>query len=97
TLANEGLQQILDAICHHSSLPLPLLGRWIAPLELRCEHLLRCHARLMERDPAIRADGVLAQLRASTASAVERDEHLAALRRDLHAEAGVSGVPIDSV
>src|SRR5262249_27000447 len=45
----------------------------------------------------IRADGVLAQPRAGAAGAVEHDEYLAALGRNLHAEAGAPGVPVDRV
>ena len=96
-MAYEDLQQILNAICYDPSLRLAFLACGIAALELGCKDLLRSYSCLMERDPSIRADGVLAQLRASAAGAVKRDEHLAALRRDLHAEAGVSGVPVDYV
>jgi hypothetical protein len=46
---------------------------------------------------AVGADGVFAQLRARAASAVEHDEYFATLRRDLHAEAGVTGIPVDDV
>src|SRR5215831_13860138 len=75
----------------------PLLGCWVATIELRCEHLLRRHAGLVKGYSPVPPDRVLAQLGAGTAGAVENDEHLAARRRDLDAEAGVSGVPVDDV
>jgi hypothetical protein len=97
TLRYEGFQQIFDPIRDHTPPRRPLLGRRIAALELRREHLLRCHARLMKGHSPVRPDGVLAQLRPRACGAVEHDEHLAAFRRDLDAEAGVSGVPVDYV
>jgi hypothetical protein len=97
TLRYEGLQQILDAVRHDTSPCRSLLGRRIAAVELCREHLLRRHARLMKGHAPVWPDGVLAQPRAGTAGAVEDDEHLAAFRRDLDAEAGVSGVPVDYV
>src|SRR6516165_3751758 len=96
-LSNEGLQQIFDAVCHHPSLRLPLLGRRIAPFKLGCEHLLRRHAGLMKGHAPVGPDGVFAQLRASTAGAVEHDKNLAPLGRDLHTEAWTASVPVDYV
>jgi len=96
-LGNERLQQILDAVCYDPSLRLPFLGCWIAALESRREHLLRPHSRLMKGHTAIRPDGVLAQLRPGACSAVEYEEHLAAFRRDLDAEARAPGIPVDYV
>jgi hypothetical protein len=51
---------------------------------------MKCHA-------AVGPDGIFAQLRTGAAGAVEHDEHLAALRRNLHAEAGKTSVPVDHV
>src|SRR5262249_27468135 len=65
--------------------------------ELGREHLLRRHSRLMKGRAPIRPDRVLAQLRAGTACSVKNDEHLAAIRRHLNAEAGTPGVPVDYV
>src|ERR1700757_2301307 len=48
TLRYEGLQQIFDPVCHDTSPRRSLLGRRIAALESRGEHLLRCHAGLMK-------------------------------------------------
>ena len=60
-LGNKALQQILDPICHYSSLRLAFFRRRVAPLKLRREHLLRRHSRLMKGHAPIRPDGVLAQ------------------------------------
>ena len=42
----------------------------------------------MQGDASIWPDGILAQLRTGTARAIQNDEHLATVRRDLDAEAG---------
>src|SRR5262252_9550424 len=97
TLRYEGLQQILDSVCHDTSPRRSLLGRRIAAFELRREHLLRRHARLMKGHAPIRPDCVLAQPRAGTAGAVENDEYPAAFGRDLDAESGATGVPVHHV
>jgi hypothetical protein len=73
------------------------LSRRIAPFEFGGKNLLRRHAGLMKRYPAVWPDGVFAQIRPGTARAVQNDEHLAALGRDLHAETGISGVPVDDI
>jgi hypothetical protein len=39
-------------------------------------------------------DGIFTQLRAGTAGAVQDDEHLAALRRDLDADSGHTRIPV---
>src|SRR5713101_4994994 len=96
-LGDEGLQQVLHPVCHDTSPCLALFGREVTSLELRCEYLLSRQTRLMKRYAAVWPDGVFAQLRAGPAGAVENEEHLAALGRDLHAEAGRSGVPVDFV
>jgi hypothetical protein len=96
-LGDECLQQVLDPVRYDPATCFSLLGREVASVELRCEHLLGRHPRLMERYAAVGADGIFAQPRARAAGAVEYDEYLAALRRDLHAEAGRSGVPIDYI
>src|SRR5262245_27275606 len=96
-LGNERLQQILDAVCYDTSFCLPLLGCRIAAFELRREHPLGRHARLMKGQAPIRPDGVLAQLRAGTACSVKNDEHLAAIWRHLDAEARTPAVPIHYV
>src|SRR5262245_50364529 len=96
-LGNERLKQILDSICHDPSFGFALLGCRIASFELRGEHLLRRDAGLMKGYAPVRPDGILAQLRAGTASAVQDDEHLPALRRDLDAESGNSRVPVDHI
>jgi hypothetical protein len=49
----------------------------------------------IKRDAAVWPDGVFAQMRPGTARPVQNDEHLAALGCDLHAESGISGVPVD--
>jgi len=96
-LSNERLQQIFDAICHHPSFRLALLGRWIAPVKLGCEHLLRRHTGLMKGHAPVGPDGVFAQLRAPTTGAVEHDKNLAPLGRDLDTEAGAASVPVDHI
>src|SRR4051794_26805553 len=96
-LGNEVLQQIIDPIRHDTSLGFPLLGCRIPSFELRREHPLRRYSCLMKRYAAVWPDGVFAQVRPGTAGAVQNDEHLAALGRDLHAEAGGSGVPVDDI
>jgi hypothetical protein len=60
TLGDVAFQQLLHPICHCSSLALPFLRSRIPALELRCEHLLRCHVRLMKGHAAIWPDGVFA-------------------------------------
>ena len=97
TLRDEAFQQILHAIRHHSPLRLPLLGRRIPAFQLSCEHLLCSHTCLMKRHAPVWPNGVFAQLRTSAGGAVEHDKHLATLRRDLNAEAGKAGVPVDQV
>src|SRR5436190_5701733 len=96
-LRYKAFQEILDAVRHDTPLRRSFLGGWIAALELGGEHLMRGHARLMERHAAIRPDGVLAQPRSGASGAVENNEHLAAFRGDLDAEAGISSVPVDYV
>src|SRR5262249_13121051 len=96
-LRYEGFQEILDTICYDPSLRLALLGRRIAAVELGGEHSLRCHSCLVEGHAPVWPDGVFAQLRAGAADTVQNDEHLAALRRDLHAEARTAGVPVNYV
>jgi hypothetical protein len=51
----------------------------------------------MKRYAAVWPNGILAQLRAGTAGAVEDDENLAGPGRDLHAEPGETGVPVDYI
>ena len=48
-LNDKCLEQILDSISHDPALGLTLFCCGIAPFQLRCKHLLRCNARLMER------------------------------------------------
>ena len=96
-LGNERLQQILDALCYDPSFRLPFLACRIAAFELGRQHLLRRHSRLMKGHAPIRPNGVLAQLRARTAGAVENDEYLTAFRRNLDPEAGTTGVPVDNI
>src|SRR5262249_59061222 len=96
-LAKDRPQQVSYGVCYVWSFRLPFPDSRIAAFELRRDHLLRRHAGLVKGHSPIRSDRVLAQLGASTAGAVQNDEHLAALRRDLDAEAGVSCVPVDYV
>src|SRR5450432_2733972 len=51
----------------------------------------------MKRYTTVRPDGVFAQLRSGTAGAVEDDEHLATLWRNLHPESGTTSVPVNYV
>src|SRR5262249_42441139 len=96
-LRNECLQQILDPVCHDATLGLAFLGGGIATFQLRGEHLLRGHARLMEGDSSVWTDGVFSQLRAGTAGAVENDEHFATFGRDLDAEPRAPRIPVDDI
>jgi hypothetical protein len=96
-LGNKCLQQILDAVCHDPSFRLALLGRRIAALELGREYLLRRHPSLMKGHAPIWPDRVFAQFRAGTTGAIQHDEHLAASRRNLNAEARISCIPVDDV
>src|SRR5262249_40519205 len=96
-LLYEGLQQILDSVRHDTSPRRSLLACRIAALQLRRKHFLRHDARLMKSHAPVWPDRVLAQPRSGTACSVKNDEHLAAIRRHLNAEAGTSSVPVDYV
>ncbi len=96
-LGNEGLQQILDPVGYGTSFRFALLGRRIAAVELRRKHLLRPQPRLMKGYASVRTDGVFAELRSGTAGAVQHDEDLATLGRDLNAETGQASIPVDEV
>src|SRR5262249_40064145 len=93
----KGLQQILDTVRHDTSPRRSLLSRQITAIEPRREHLLRRHASLMKGHAPVGPDGVFAQLRAGAGGPIQDDEHLAALRCYLDAEAGAAGVPVDCV
>src|SRR4051794_1098977 len=86
-LLDEGIHEIVDAICHQPASRLALLGRRISAFGPRCEHPLGLVSSDMQRDAAIGADGVLAKARARTSRPVEDDEHLAPGRGHLHPEA----------
>jgi hypothetical protein len=60
TLLNESVEQILDAICNNPSVALPFFRRRIPPFQPSCENFLRRYPSLMQGDPPIGADGVLA-------------------------------------
>src|SRR5688572_2760444 len=96
-LGDEGLQQVLHSVCYDPAPCFSPFGRKVAPVELRCEHLLSRQPRLMKRYASVGPDGVFAQLRPGAAGPVENEEHLAASGRDLHAKAWRSGVPVDCV
>ena len=96
-LGNVGLQQIIHSIGNDSSLRLPPLTGRIPAFQLGRKDLLCRYLGLMKGHAAIRPDRVLAQSRAGAASAIKDDEHLAALGCDLHAEAGMTGVPVYDV
>src|SRR3954447_15376367 len=97
SLSYERLQQVLDSISPKAALSLPFLRCRIASFQPSGKHLLRRHPSLMQGDTPIGTDGILAQLRAGAAGAVENNEHLAAVRRDLHPEAGTLDIPVDEV
>src|SRR5262249_32436585 len=96
-LADESLKQILYPIGHCTTLVLPLFGCRIASLELGGEYLLCRHPGLVQGDASIGSNGVLAQLRPGTASAIQNDEDLTAFWRYLDTETGEGGVPVDLI
>ena len=97
TLVDEPLQQILDAIRNDPTFLLSFLSRWIAPIHPCGKDLLRCCAGLVQGHLSVWADGVLAQLCAGAASAIQNYEYLAALGRDLDAKARERGILVDYV
>jgi hypothetical protein len=64
---------------------LPPLGRRITSFQPRRENLVCRDACLVQGNPAIRANGKFAQLRAGTTGAIKNYEHLSSLWRDLYA------------
>src|SRR4051794_11582027 len=96
-LGNEGLQYVFYPVSNYPALRSPLFSRRIAPFESSRKHLLCRNPRLMQRHTPIRADCVLAQLRARTAGSVQHDENLAARWGDLHTKARAAGIPVHGV
>ena len=74
---------------------LALLRGGIATFQTRGQHLLSLKARVVEGDPAIGPDRVLAKPRPGSSRPVEDDEDLAALRGYLETEPRQGLVPID--
>jgi hypothetical protein len=95
TLVDEPLQQILDAIRNDPTFLLSFLSRWIAPIHPCGKDLLRCCAGLVQGHLSVWADGVLAQLCAGAASAIQNHEYLATFRRNLYAKARATSIPVD--
>src|SRR4051794_39725783 len=88
------LDQVVDSIGHLSPALFELLCRWIATFEAFGEYALSSGPGMMQSELAVGANGVLAQSRFAAAHAVERDEHLPALRRHLHAKTGQRCIPV---
>ena len=74
---------------------LALLRGGIATFETRGEHLLGFKARVVEGDPAIGPDRVLAKPRPGSSRPIKDDENLAPLRGYLETEPRQRLVPID--
>src|ERR1700730_16888036 len=96
-LGNVGLQQIIYSIGNDPSLRLPLFSGRITALQLGRKDLLRRYLGLMKGHAPVWPNGIFAKLRLRSTTAVENDEHLAALGCDLHAEAGTTDIPIHEV
>src|SRR4029079_17937999 len=96
-LSDEGFQQILNLIGNDSPSCLLPFGSRITPLKSGCEYLLRRHPRLMQCHSTVRANGILAQPRSGTCSAVQYDEDLPALGRDFDSKPGTVAIPIHHI
>ena len=67
------------------------------PVTDRSRYPLSRDACLMKCHTPIRPDRVFTQLRFGPAGPIQDDKHLTAFRRNLDAEAGAAGVPVDYV
>ena len=75
-LLDEGIYEIVDAICHQPAPRLPLLASRVSPLGSRREDPVGLVSGDVQRDAARRPDGVLAKARARASGPIENDEHL---------------------
>ena len=86
-LLDECINEIVDSVGNQPAPRLALLSSRISSFGARHEHPLRLVSDDVQRDAAIRPDGVLAKARARASRPIENDEHLASRRRHLDPEA----------
>jgi hypothetical protein len=96
-LADEELDQIINAIDHEAAALQLLFRRRISPLGSCCENPQSRRTSLMQGDATIRPERVFAQPGSRSSGPIEHDEHFAPLGRDLDAETRAASIPIDNI